>query len=1012
MKHKITIYTLLSMLLLGFVSCNDDSFYDRSGVGEGQCLISGTVKFKSFRPALNKNARTPGKAMEEIKSLWVLLYDETGHLLQKYSIRPGTTADEGTYVMDDGRASFKLTVPYGQYYIYAVANMADLPVTYAESIQSVEGLKNISLSWKEDNIAENDQMFGYFFSDAEGGNDEVPLLTINRYRKTLQAQVRRVASKVTVAFDGSKLEEGVSIYVKSVTIKDIPDVCHLANPNTVSEEYGRLIETGESITYGDGSAYTSWPAITKDMPYYYYIDNEKKGVSVSSIDYKQNGEEYYTALAHGEGNEALFFFENMQGDGLDKRYKDEDEDGIPDTKPDKDGKPYGTYIEVCAHYNSDNPESLGSGDIKYRFMLGKNVTTNYDAERNHHYKLTLVFNRFANDPDWHIYKERYFGVTQPKVMNYQGKYFVPDTSAGPNLGHKFSAENVIIVTSFDEYTETGEKKPVEWTVEYREEGEDDFSPTCDWLTYIEPTDEQKKLLEIPVTFKASINEEDVQLIDIDENLQQAESKGSDTPYDLASFGGTMNTANCYIIDAKGTYMFPLVYGNAIEKGATNKKSYTNTGTGEKYLQVFKNHLGNEITGPYIKDNVDCIPKEAELVWQDEEGLVTNIRYDAGLYGEKGGIIFDVNKSIQGNAVIAIKDTDGRVMWSWHIWVTNFTGIEKADETIKVTNHDKDTFRLMPVNLGWCSAHGEKIKYYKEQTCEVKFTSKGGFREKIVTFVKKSHIAFPLGNNPYYQWGRKDPFVGTNANWGNKTWYDVKGTSHWQEPTRFYDEYKQGTEGEIIPGKFTGVERQSTCNILHLLIQNPGIWHNPPREENGNKYVSINKIYTNQWEGDAINSVFTYKTVYDPCPAGYQVSPWKTFTGFTTTGDATHASSELYNVDTVNIVPGNPIKGLYEIYTNAEKLQSIIFPESGYRDWDASAGVYNYYSVDGNGNASGKGFAWTAHNDIDNGYGNRSYHLECSRNDAQGYIWPITTFFSCDGFPIRPCAYNSPSANNP
>lgn len=48
--------------------------------------------------------------------------------------------------------------------------------------------------------------------------------------------------------------------------------------------------------------------------------------------------------------------------------------------------PYGTYIEVDAYYRSINEEKVGSGDIKYRFMLGKNITTNYDAERNHHYK--------------------------------------------------------------------------------------------------------------------------------------------------------------------------------------------------------------------------------------------------------------------------------------------------------------------------------------------------------------------------------------------------------------------------------------------------------------------------------------------------------------------------------------------------------------------------------------------------------------------------------------------------
>lgn len=110
---------------------------------------------------------------------------------------------------------------------------------------------------------------------------------------------------------------------------------------------------------------------------------------------------------HEEAADALFFFENMQGDQPYDKRQDADEDGELDhpglpphlQQPDKDyskyrpkdNVPYGTYIEVDAYYRSINEEKVGSGDIKYRFMLGKNITTNYDAERNHHYKLTLKF---------------------------------------------------------------------------------------------------------------------------------------------------------------------------------------------------------------------------------------------------------------------------------------------------------------------------------------------------------------------------------------------------------------------------------------------------------------------------------------------------------------------------------------------------------------------------------------------------------------------------------------------
>lgn len=97
----------------------------------------------------------------------------------------------------------------------------------------------------------------------------------------LHAWIRRAASKVTVAYDGSLLEEGVFVYIKSVKIKDIPSTCLLGSKNTVMEKSG-LIKEGETITYGPaGAAFDeNWTArITKGHPYYPY--DEKTNSSSS-----------------------------------------------------------------------------------------------------------------------------------------------------------------------------------------------------------------------------------------------------------------------------------------------------------------------------------------------------------------------------------------------------------------------------------------------------------------------------------------------------------------------------------------------------------------------------------------------------------------------------------------------------------------------------------------------------------------------------------------------------------
>ena len=65
-------------------------------------------------------------------------------------------------------------------------------------------------------------------------------------------------------------------------------------------------------------------------------------------------------------------------------------------------------------------EHLGAGPIKFRFMLGKDIKTDYNAERNTHYKLTLKFKGYGNDADWHIeYKEPPgIYVTTPQYISY------------------------------------------------------------------------------------------------------------------------------------------------------------------------------------------------------------------------------------------------------------------------------------------------------------------------------------------------------------------------------------------------------------------------------------------------------------------------------------------------------------------------------------------------------------------------------------------------------------------
>ena len=94
-----------------------------------------------------------------------------------------------------------------------------------------------------------------------------------------------------------------------------------------------------------------------------------------------------------------------------------------------------------------------------------------------------------------------------------------------------------------------------------------------------------------MTFSAAVTAQTSRVSNPHNDVLMAAAPVSGT-YDLSTKGGTtpMNTANCYIINAPGTYSLPLVYGNAVKDGTTNSSAYTSRASGNYVLKTFVNHL--------------------------------------------------------------------------------------------------------------------------------------------------------------------------------------------------------------------------------------------------------------------------------------------------------------------------------------------------------------------------------------------------------------------------------------
>lgn len=295
-----------------------------------------------------------------------------------------------------------------------------------------------------------------------------------------------------------------------------------------------------------------------------------------------------------------------------------------------------------------------------------------------------------------------------------------------------------------------EAEPLEWTMQWVD---DEGNPTTkpDW---VEIADDDNS-----VTIAAQTGRNDS-----NEILRQTPSINTIsgyTPYNLSNPTGAatvQNTANCYIVNAPGTYSLPLVYGNAVKNGTANTSAYTSSASGAYVLQKFINHTGATITNPYIYNNANCVPSNATLVWQDEPNLVTNI----ALSSDKHSITFDVAQATirEGNAVIAVRNASNLIMWSWHIWVTDYDP-DADGGTKQVTNIRNKTYSMMTENLGWCDG----TKYPGRQQRAVLTQDKTGCTDDIF-FIQREKMT---GNNPYFQWGRKDPMLpSTGSGNTNKT----------------------------------------------------------------------------------------------------------------------------------------------------------------------------------------------------------------------------------------------------
>ena len=227
---------------------------------------------------------------------------------------------------------------------------------------------------------------------------------------------------------------------------------------------------------------------------------------------------------------------------------------------------------------------------------------------------------------------------------------------------------------------------------------------------------------------------------------------------LSSF----ESANCYVVSTSGGYKFKAV-------------------------------MGNDLSASLYDAN------QAEVLWESfgtstapsRGDIIRNLSYSDDY------VNFTTPSPLKnGNAVIAVRDVAGNILWSWHIWVC-----DKYDPANHIQTYFNEAGKMMDRNLGATSDTPGDVR------------------------------AFGL----LYQWGRKDPFLGSC-----ETSRAVSTLASWPLPVA----------SDADNGTIAFAVAHPTSFIKYNDLNSD--WF----------YSGTSSTDDSRWQSE--------KTIYDPCPPGWQV----------------------------------------------------------------------------------------------------------------------------------------------
>lgn len=270
------------------------------------------------------------------------------------------------------------------------------------------------------------------------------------------------------------------------------------------------------------------------------------------------------------------------------------------------------------------------------------------------------------------------------------------------------------------------------------------------------------------------------------------------------------TANCYMITTAGEHDFKA----------------TVIGNGQKGI----------IPGAgFHTEDAAIDPAEAKLLWEDVSGFVSKVEL------RDGRVHYTTTDNV-GNAVIAVYDSAGTILWSWHVW-----GV--GDTLPQDFTYETRTVSATPLAYGSVQMMDRDLGAFPATDAE-RCPEAGG---------RDASVEARVINAMLYQWGRKDPFPNSGK------YYDTDG----QETNLLAAQYNilkpAADEASILyairnPAAF--IDLYSRASVSDWLYE-----HNDMLWGDG------------RFSGRNVEGWTDVKTIYDPSPVGYRVPNYYAYTYF-------------------------------------------------------------------------------------------------------------------------------------